>query len=1470
MPPIGVVQPFWRLPFTPLPAVPPSLPTTASGDAATSSGDAPKAVPLVAVASAAAVKASSNDSFPDKDFPDLDAFKDSDDESEGGSDDGDSEGGGAIAALSFDRLLFKDLPNRVKALREKEKAMDVPWKPAFNRKLLPPISPLLAKGTRLSDVVPSAPSELVYVMVAPDSSSSEPHLPRWCIQGRILHRPSSTSFMSKLVNAFSLNRKEDEEAREAKLKAKAEAKAKKAEAKAKKAKSDDDGDSKDDDEEEEGDGDETSSDRSGYDSDEDEKPLPTADDLRRPLSFAVIDVAAEATADTAASGEADKDEDGENLLLPETVLFDGFDPKEEKHLDAVGNWLKKHNKKAAKKVASAIAAGQQPRASALAVLFPTKDISGGHYSGVGDWANAIKSRCEELILDELDVHEKIMTKLLADGDSDSDSDDGKGHKKPPKPSDLSIFIGISHASAAALKAMAQWTPPPPTAAEEEKPVEGAAIAEAAPATEAASPAETDDAAATAPAASASGSALAGVLGLGGVAARLANVRDMARLRLMRSKGASSGTAAAGSDGAEASASAGAASSSSSGGGIGGEAAASSTAAALANLAGGGFSSSVALGIAARPLKPSLPTQIPPTKLLDRLLYVHEVSAALTDGARPFRDDILCAAWAHSIAGTKHIESNHSYRPGEVLKGDIEIAEASITGDDCLKLVFHPRCATLPGHELVLSYVVPAGASASSSGKKPGSVVESRFSGPAVDSNEDDDDDDDEDAGGAKKAGGDDARTKKGNWDKGFTIPPGVTKISYSFSAPSTLTAAETAALPWGIAFTVVGKLSASAKTSLVTKSADEIAFASKLLLSRWNPSMDSDLMELARSICDDLSRSDKDKKKKKKKSEDSSSSSAPAVLRRRSSGDDDESSHGSDTSTESGGSDDDDHHTDDGSDYHGGDDDEGSDYGASKKKSSKANKVKPSAMPLEHLCIRNETEALKYPALADVPPQQLRMRLALIRIFNSALEKSLPCFNLSSKQSWSVGARIRALSSCIFSETKDKLLQSALKATSKDHNNIPTLYLSNFKASESQMTGAISPETSQCMFAQAYLALRSIPGTEFCGLQDREQAKVFEVQFSGESGIDAGGVWREGLSRIMDDLFSDHFDLLVRCPNARRGDKLNADSFVPNPKHRTPLSLSMLEFVGKFMGMSLRAKSALPFCFPALVYKAIVGQKPRFEDLVSIDTPFAQLLDSLRSCETEGIVGGQIRPAITTDSDFAAAYPNLRFTCVSSDGTTEVELIPGGRDIPVTFSNRLRYCESAERFRLHEFDAQLAAIRRGLSTVVPIRALSLFTASELEVLIAGDADINVDVLKAHSSYSGFSESDKIIKWFWQIVRSMTRDERSRLLRFTWGRSRLPAEDRWTNKFTIAKVSGTDKTLPSAHVSSASRPSEVLAALPRPLAHFLSSSLLLRFFLFVLQTCFNTIDISGGITSKASLRRNLLIAIEFGLGGILNS
>lgn len=50
----------------------------------------------------------------------------------------------------------------------------------------------------------------------------------------------------------------------------------------------------------------------------------------------------------------------------------------------------------------------------------------------------------------------------------------------------------------------------------------------------------------------------------------------------------------------------------------------------------------------------------------------------------------------------------------------------------------------------------------------------------------------------------------------------------------------------------------------------------------------------------------------------------------------------------------------------------------------------------------------------------------------------------------------------------------------------------------------------------------------------------------------------------------------------------NNEKFVPNPHHTSPLALSMLRFVGRLMGLSLRTRLCLPFQFPSMIWKRML------------------------------------------------------------------------------------------------------------------------------------------------------------------------------------------------------------------------------------------------------------------------------------------
>jgi hypothetical protein len=118
-----------------------------------------------------------------------------------------------------------------------------------------------------------------------------------------------------------------------------------------------------------------------------------------------------------------------------------------------------------------------------------------------------------------------------------------------------------------------------------------------------------------------------------------------------------------------------------------------------------------------------------------------------------------------------------------------------------------------------------------------------------------------------------------------------------------------------------------------------------------------------------------------------------------------------------------------------------------------------------------------------------------------------------------------------------------------------------------------------------------------------------------------------------------------------------------------------------------------------------------------------------------------LKPDDPSTAQLAAAEPELMdealrqaagvdsFQCVLSDGVTSVELCRGGAARKLTTSNRHEWVALATARRLHESDAQAAALREGVSSVVPIDLFNLFTPEELDALICGKPDFSVDLLK---------------------------------------------------------------------------------------------------------------------------------------------
>lgn len=69
---------------------------------------------------------------------------------------------------------------------------------------------------------------------------------------------------------------------------------------------------------------------------------------------------------------------------------------------------------------------------------------------------------------------------------------------------------------------------------------------------------------------------------------------------------------------------------------------------------------------------------------------------------------------------------------------------------------------------------------------------------------------------------------------------------------------------------------------------------------------------------------------------------------------------------------------------------------------------------------------------------------------------------------------------------------------------------------------------------------------------------------------------------------------------------------------------------------------------------------------------------------------------------------------------------------------------------------------------------AVFVSSQLEVMVTGNPDIDIDLLRSKTEYRGnITAHDNHILMFWSVLHDMSQEQRKSFLQFVWGRNRLP-------------------------------------------------------------------------------------------------
>jgi len=170
-------------------------------------------------------------------------------------------------------------------------------------------------------------------------------------------------------------------------------------------------------------------------------------------------------------------------------------------------------------------------------------------------------------------------------------------------------------------------------------------------------------------------------------------------------------------------------------------------------------------------------------------------------------------------------------------------------------------------------------------------------------------------------------------------------------------------------------------------------------------------------------------------------------------------------------------------------------------------------------------------------------------------------------------------------------------------------------------------------------------------------------------------------------------------------------------------------------------------------------------------------------------------------------YDQTFSTEIQEFGVTEVrDLIPDGRNVIVTDQNKADYIRLVCQMKMTgAIRKQLAAFLEGFYDIIPRRLIAIFNEQELELLLSGLPDINIDDLKANSEYHKYSVTSLQIVWFWRALRSFDQTDRAKFLQFVTGSSKVPLQGfgalegmNGAQKFQIHRDDRSTDRLPAAH------------------------------------------------------------------------
>ncbi|XP_068745773.1 probable E3 ubiquitin-protein ligase HECTD2 [Montipora capricornis] len=309
--------------------------------------------------------------------------------------------------------------------------------------------------------------------------------------------------------------------------------------------------------------------------------------------------------------------------------------------------------------------------------------------------------------------------------------------------------------------------------------------------------------------------------------------------------------------------------------------------------------------------------------------------------------------------------------------------------------------------------------------------------------------------------------------------------------------------------------------------------------------------------------------------------------------------------------------------------------------------------------------------------------------------------------------------------------------------------------------------------------------------KQRDLKKKLKVTFAGEPGLDMGGLTKEWFLLLVRKIFRPEYGMFTYDEKSR------TYWFSKNCMDND----SEFNLVGVLMGLAVYNSIILDIRFPPCCYKKLLSPAvvPFHDPHATVGIAPLGLQDLI---ETMPDLGRGLKELIEYDGDVKEDLcQTFQISYTVFGEVVTHSLKPKGDKIPVTEENREEYVNLYVDYLLNKsIYQQFASFYHGFHSVCASNALIMLRPEEVEMLVCGNPELDMDALRKVTVYDGYTKSDPTIRYFWDVVASFSMDLKKKLLLFATGSDRVPIGGMGEMEFKIVRMEVVHSTsmLPMAH------------------------------------------------------------------------